>query len=122
MLAATAGLSFTNHRQVAIMGIGCQTTSGPILRLEGSPMFLIQFAVFAALGVSTPEEQVVDIGSPGDEAFVGEGFYGREGPVPKSKMSVAARNNFRWARDRFTLRLTSASRSTATRPASPRSG
>jgi hypothetical protein len=68
-------------------------------------MFLIQSAILAVLVASTPAEQVLDIGSPGDEAFVGEGFYGREGPVPKSKMPVAARNNFRWARDRFTLRL-----------------
>ena len=68
-------------------------------------MLSIEFAVVLALGALGPGEQVVDIGASGDEAFVGEGFYGREGPSPRSKMPVAARNNFRWARDRFTLRL-----------------
>ena len=49
--------------------------------------------------------RVIDIGAAGDEAFIGEGFYNREGPNPKSRMPIAAKNNFRWAGNAFSLNL-----------------
>ena len=51
------------------------------------------------------EVKVIDIGSPGDELFIGEGLHGREGPHPTSKIPIAAQSAFRWTANQFELRL-----------------
>ncbi len=51
------------------------------------------------------QERFIDVGAPGDEAFVGEGLYNREGPYDWSKLAFARENSFRWMSNDWTLRL-----------------
>ncbi len=62
-------------------------------------------AARAVVARAAEQAWVVDIGSPGDEECLGEGFYQREGPNAQSKLAMAAKGTFRWAKSRFTLRL-----------------
>ncbi|MFP4057758.1 MAG: alpha-amylase family protein [Candidatus Brocadiia bacterium] len=59
----------------------------------------------AGAAAAAETERVVDIGAEGDEAYVGEGFYGREGPYSHARIPMAKRCDFRWASNRFRLRL-----------------
>jgi hypothetical protein len=47
----------------------------------------------------------VDIGAPGDDAFLIDGFHGREGPNLQSKLPLAREGTFRWAKNEFSLAL-----------------
>ncbi len=55
--------------------------------------------------VEAATPRIIDIGAQGDEPYVGEGFYQREGPHTASRMAIAAKNSFRWAGNAFTLNL-----------------
>ncbi len=72
-----------------------------------SPRQLVLSLIFLTTTTTLFAGQVttIDIGSPGDEAWVDEGFYDREGPNPKSKLPLAAEGTFRWTGNRFSLRL-----------------
>ena len=50
-------------------------------------------------------ERVFDIGAPGDEAVIGRGVYGREGPNPQAKHAFYRENTFRWFSGTWTLKL-----------------
>ena len=75
------------------------------LALRYGQLALSLVVLFVATTAFASHVTVIDIGSPGDEAYVAAGLYGREGPHPKSKIPTAARSTFRWAGNQFALRL-----------------
>ncbi len=69
-------------------------------------LMLVFVAVCAAADDAAIARPVtVDIGSAGDEAYLVEGFYGREGPNPQSKLPLARDETFRWAANDFVVEL-----------------
>jgi len=80
-----------------------------------APVALFCLAVAGCAVVPTPAERAreffIDIGTAGDQAFVGKGFYGREGPNPRSKSPFFRGCNFRWSSNEFELTLPTIPRS-----------
>jgi hypothetical protein len=60
----------------------------------------------AALGNAQagPPERLIDICAAGDESFLVEGFYQREGPNEKSNWAFARENDFRWVTNVFVVK------------------
>ena len=58
----------------------------------------------AASGRSAPEHWI-NLGLEGDEPFLGDGIYHREGPLPWSKDPLARWTPFRWFSSQWRLRL-----------------
>lgn len=56
-------------------------------------------------GIDPSAKHVVDIGGAGDEVYLGEGFYHREGPSPKARIPIVQKHDFRWATNDFALKL-----------------
>jgi len=76
--------------------------------------WMAAIACIALAGCQWPESRevvvpdihhMVDVGAPNDEEFIGQGFYHREGPNPKSRMAIPKTSTFRWAQNRFSLKL-----------------
>ncbi len=66
---------------------------------------LFVVAILVAMIVPAGAATVIDIGSPGDEAYLADGFHAREGPLPRSKIPFVRKVTFRWTGNQFTLRL-----------------
>lgn len=71
------------------------------VRLAGALCLLVGMAASAP----AVDEYVFDIGAPGDESVCVDGFYSREGPMPKSGIEYVKTNNFRWAQNKSKLAL-----------------
>ncbi len=51
------------------------------------------------------DEYFIDVGKQGDEEYLVEGVYQREGHNPKSRAAFYRENDFRWFANQFTLKL-----------------
>lgn len=59
----------------------------------------------AADAAPSPPSLTIDVGSPGDEDYLAEGFHGREGPNPQSRIVLAREGTFRWTQNDFALEV-----------------
>jgi len=76
--------------------------------MPGSRMALLLFGIGLAAGALSAQaggEHMIDIGVPGDEEYLTEGFYQPEGPNEASKAAFYRENTFRWATNTFRVKL-----------------
>ncbi len=83
------------HREVLLRCASSLLLLGPLLLPTG---------LTAAADAGSPGV-TVDVGAPGDEAYLVGGFHGREGPNPQSKLVLAREGTFRWTMNDFTVDL-----------------
>lgn len=73
-------------------------------RILYGPLDWVRVRPMRAPGVpESANALTIEIGDPGDEAFLADGFYGREGPY--DGFGDFYRDTFRWARPGFAVRL-----------------
>ncbi len=98
---------FSNVQAVGLFAIATRSAA------YGSALFNVdQFQVIAAVpeaALETAETEtdrkVVDVGHEGDEDYIRDGFYPREGPHAGARISFFRENTFRWSQNRWTFEL-----------------